>query len=439
MFIGRKDELRQLGSVFATDHSNLLVLYGREGIGKTSLALTFATGKRFLYFRVNDSSEVDQLRFIEKLERAITDEAMKDDKKNKLIVIIDEISYISVPNIDKLIKDTLNGTKIDCPVMFLLLSSSINWVENRMVAEHKDISRFITGIIKLRGMRFAEMVEWFPRISAEDCITIRALFGGVPKYLTLWQDNRRVRENVLSLFFSPDSPLKNEAEFQLKLELRELGVYNTILSCLAAGNYKLNDIYNYTGFSRAKISVYLKNLIEMDIVEKTYSVTVKNLENTKKGLYRIKDNFISFYYAFVFPNLSEIECGKGKTVYNDIVATRLEEYMRYYYADVCREYLELMSKFKKLGAKYTDWSGWYGKKGTIDIIGKDNERHMIAGYCNFSANLLEPEILDEFNELIADSGIKPTKLALFSRTGFSAELLKICKTEGIMTVSINDL
>lgn len=439
MFIGRKEELGQLSSVYSTDHSNLLVLYGREGIGKTTLALHFAEGKRFLYFRITESSEADHQRFLEKLDNALSSELQNHDDKSKLIIILDEISFITLPEMDRFIKDVLVGNKFDTPVMFLLLSSSINWVENRMVSEHKDISRFITGIIKLRGISFAEMVEWFPRISAEDCITIRALFGGVPKYLALWQDNRRVRENMLSLFFSQDSPLKNEAEYQLKLELRELPVYNSILSCLASGNYKLNDIFAYTGFSRAKISVYLKNLIEMDIVEKTYSVTVKNLENTKKGLYRIKDNFISFYYAYIFPNLSDIEAGKGKSVYNDIMVSGINEYMRFYFADVCREYLELMSKFKKLGARYTDWSSWYGKKGTIDIIGKDNERHLIAGYCSFSSEPVGTDTLDVFSDLINDSGIKPTKLAIFSKSGFTPEMLRLCKNEAIMAVSMNDL
>lgn len=54
----------------------------------------------------------------------------------------------------------------------------------------------------------------------------------------------------------------------LSEESRETAVYDTILATLADGRHgKLNDMYAHTGFSRAKISVYLKNLMELELVE----------------------------------------------------------------------------------------------------------------------------------------------------------------------------
>ena len=51
--------------------------------------------------------------------------------------------------------------------------------------------------------------------------------------------------------------------------IAETAVYDTILATLADGRHgKLNDMYAHTGFSRAKISVYLKNLMELELVEK---------------------------------------------------------------------------------------------------------------------------------------------------------------------------
>ena len=49
---------------------------------------------------------------------------------------------------------------------------------------------------------------------------------------------------------------------------------------------KLNDIYRHTGFSRAKISVYLKNLMELDLAEKVYSYDTEGRSDTQKGIYR---------------------------------------------------------------------------------------------------------------------------------------------------------
>lgn len=436
MFIGRKDELKQLEMAYFGDKSNIVVLYGREGMGKTALALRFAEGKDFLYYKALEVSPEEQLS---RVEQAIAGKIRDNIPEGKRLLIIDEFSLAATEQlIGMLIKLIGNEDKYG-HYMVLLLSSSINWVENRMVAENKDFARLINGIIKLKELSFAETVEWFPKSNASDCVIIRAVMGGVPKYLRLWQENRRVRENILALFFSTESPLISEAEYVLKGELRELGAYNTILTALASGRNKLNDIYEYTGYGRAKISVYLKNLSEMDIVEKIYSVSVRNSENTKKGLYRIKDNFINFYYAYVFPNMSEIECNQGKTLYAKVLQPDFDRYMRLSFANVCREYLELMSKYKRLGRRYTEWHSWFGKKGILDIIGLDNEGNSIVGICHYADTKAGEEQLEEMYNLLEEAGMKAQKLCIFSKSGFEPELMRICKQDGIMTVALSDL
>ena len=107
-----------------------------------------------------------------------------------------------------------------------------------------------------------EIGSWFNHMSIEDCIAVNAVIGGVPKYLKLWDERKSVAYNIKQLFLVENAPLYAEAEAVLKLELRELAAYNAILAAMASGKNKLNDIYERTAFSRAKISVYLKNLIK---------------------------------------------------------------------------------------------------------------------------------------------------------------------------------
>ena len=435
MFIGRKDELKQLENIYANEHSNVLVIYGRAGIGKTTLALKFCEKKHYIYYKAGDVSEDEQIKGIEK---AVI-EKMHEPSDAKTVLVIDEFRFAATPELKSGLMKLIREEQTYGRYMVLLLSSSVNWIENSMVAENKDFARFITGIFKIKELSFAETVEWFPKSTASDCVMIRAILGGVPRYLKLWQENRRIRENLLSLFFSPDAPLLNEAEYLLKLELRELGAYNTILTALATGRNKLNDIFEYTGYGRAKISVYLKNLSEMDIVEKVYSVSVRNAENTKKGVYRIKDNFLNFYYAYVFPNMSDIETDNGKYIYNKLFVPDMGRFMRKSFSDVCREYLEIMSKYKKLGRNYTEWQSWYGKKGILDIVGTDSEKNMLVGMCFYSDKSADFDQLDEFKLLVEEAGIRPKKLCLFSKSGFEPDLARYAKEENIMTVSLADL
>ena len=53
----------------------------------------------------------------------------------------------------------------------------------------------------------------------------------------------------------------------------------------------------------------LKMLLNLDILEWEVSITEENPEWSKKGLYKIKDNYLHFWFAFVYPNMSFIESG----------------------------------------------------------------------------------------------------------------------------------
>ncbi len=57
MFVGRKDEQNRLEDIYRADKSSIVVLYGRERIGKTTLALRFAEGKKFLYYEAVEALE----------------------------------------------------------------------------------------------------------------------------------------------------------------------------------------------------------------------------------------------------------------------------------------------------------------------------------------------------------------------------------------------
>lgn len=60
---------------------------------------------------------------------------------------------------------------------------------------------------------------------------------------------------------------------------------------------------------KSKTGVYLKKLIELEIVEREFSVDdgTKERAKTNCGLYRLTDNFFRFWYAFVFTNYSDLE------------------------------------------------------------------------------------------------------------------------------------
>ena len=460
MFIGRTQELKQLEDAYRQERNAAIVLYGRFGIGKTELAALFAKDKPTVFYTARELSEQEQRycfakelgfamqekapSFYESLKYAV---AERENKTKKAVIIIDEFHFLVKTSEE--FKVTFLKLLMEEQCMFLFLSSSVNWVENNMVQEFGPAARAIYGTIKLKEFTFLELVKRFPDMSVEKTIYANAILGGVPEYLNVWNEKSSVKENILRLFLRKDAPLLYGAESFLKRELRELGAYNAILAAMAAGRNKLNDIYARTGFSRAKISVYIKNLIELDVVEKVFSFDASENAtqvhaNVQKGLYRIKDNYLRFWYRYVFPNLSAILMGQGDLVYENEISKDFSYYMQECFAGVCSEYLKLMDQYGKLVSHYETWGTWYGKTGRIDVVAGNDVGEILIGFCRFDSRMMTGKDIKQYKELLELAKLAPKELYLFSKAGFSEELrqkiekgcLKECK---VIPVGLEDL
>ncbi len=438
MFVGRTQELKQLEDAYRQERNAAVVLYGRYGIGKTELAALLAKDKPTFVYLARELSEQEQRfcfakelgvpaedkvpDFYSSLKQAV---ANREDKTKKALIIIDEFHFLIKTS--EAFKVAFLKVLMEEQCMFLFLSSSVNWVENSMVEDFGPAARALYGTVKLKEFSFLELVKRFPDMSVEKTIYANAVLGGVPEYLNYWNEKSSVKENLLRLFFRKDAPLLYGAESFLKKELRELGAYNAILASMAAGRNKLNDIYTRTGFSRAKISVYIKNLIELDVVEKVFSFDASESAtlvhaNVQKGLYRIKDNYLRFWYRYVFPNLSAILTGQGEVVYEKEIAKDFASYMQESFTGVCCEYLKLMNQYGRLEDSYENWGTWYGKSGLIDVVAGNAKGAILTGFCRFDNRMMTLKDLSQYKELLELAMLTPKELYLFSKAGFTEEL-----------------
>jgi hypothetical protein len=445
MFIKRASELDLLIKQYDTPGNNLVILYGRKGIGKTSLQKEFMEGRSAFYYNAVECEDRMQYERMAREWRVdgidpagISDYSLlfstvTERQPEKAVILLDEFHYIT-KNGAGLLEAIQNMDRNQKPVMILLCSSSVRFIENEMVGYLGAATARINAYLKLKEFTFVDFVNRFPNASVESCIYINAILGGVPDYLEEWREDRTVKDNILEAILDKNHKLFYEPQNFLKQELREPAVYNTILASLAGGNRKLNELYLSTGYSRAKILVYLKHLTELDIVEKLVPLNEEGKENAKKGLYRIKDHFLHFWYCFVFPNLSELQLGRKQSVYEQSVKPRLNGYMEEYFADVCMEYLKLMNSHQRLPVKYLWWDRWYGKNGTLDILAKGSGGETLAGKCIWEDRIAG---LDDYYSLISlskEAGLNPGSYYLFSKNGFTRDLKE--QSDSQKTVSL---
>ena len=90
---------------------------------------------------------------------------------------------------------------------------------------------------------------------------------------------------------------------------------------------------------RNKISVYLKTLIHHDFAYKAYSYGNAGRENVVKGVYKIADPLIDFYFRFIYPNESSLMQMPSDKFYDIFISAGMQSYVNEYFKTVCREYL----------------------------------------------------------------------------------------------------
>lgn len=464
MFIGREAELQFLENKYEEQKGQLIVLYGRRRVGKTETLREFCKGKPHVFFSCTQSTDRVQLaKFSKQLLRedipanqyiteftdwekafsAILDLPYGEKKK---LIVIDEFPYMckgnkSIPSLLQNLWDTIFK---DRNVMIILCGSAMSFIEKELLAEKNPLYGRATGIYKMTEMGFYDAAKFFPGYSARDKIFAYAALGGIPHYLNQFNPEVSLAENIKRNILTKGSVLYSEVDFLLHQELCETPIYNSIIEAVALGNTKLNDISQKSLVEdTSKTSVYLKNLIELGIVEREFSVDtgVKEKSNTNRGVYRLTDNFFRFWYAFGFANLSQLEDGDVDGVFEYTVAPVLHEFVSFTFEDVCKEFVRELQKQNALPFRYTKMGRWMGKttvrdknaengvriaETEIDLLGIGRgSKEYLVGECKFKHSPFEySEYLDTMTKLAALKDKSKFYYALFSESGFDERIQK---------------
>ena len=172
----------------------------------------------------------------------------------------------------------------------------------------------------------------------------------------------------------------------------------------------------------------MRNLIDLGILSRESPVAdgIKTRANIQRGLYQVTDNFFRFWYAFVFPNLSELEAGDAAGVWQYVVQPELARYTSRIFEDVCRQYLRQQNRNNALPFRFTAIGSWWNKTDEIDIMATDHaKKNFLLGECKYTSGAVDLHDLTQLQaKFIPKDKNAQLYYWLFSKSGFSDGLIQ---------------
>ena len=216
--------------------------------------------------------------------------------------------------------------------------------------------------------------------------------------------------------------LYDEPRLLLSQELREPRNYFAIMSSLAAGNTRLNEIVQDSGLDRGVVSRYLETLADLELIEREVPVTELDPSRSRRGLYRLRDPFFRFLFRFVLPNLSEMLLYDTRNnLFDSQVAPEMNHFVAPMFERLCIEWVRRRAAQGELSLRTPRVGRYWDAQNEIDVLAFDKE-NALWGECKWSMRPIGPAILRDLKLRAQRAGgrlgDRKTRYILFSRSGF---------------------
>ena len=450
MFVGREREISKLNKMYQSEKFEFAVLYGRRRVGKTTLIQEFIRDKDSFYYMSVEGTKKENLSGLSKVLLSKSDllsstAEFSDFEKllefidslaiseKRIIIAIDEYPYLaaSYPTISSMIQSHIDNCWKDSRLFFILCGSSMSFMEEQVLGYKSPLYGRRTAQFKIHPFTFFEARQMLDGFSDEEKAILYGVTGGIPEYLSRISKKLNIHENIIELFFEESGRLFEEPINLMKQELKEPMSYHSIISAIASGASKVNEIATKTGLESSGCSNQLSSLIALGIVQKETPIT--EAETSRKTLYHLSDSMYVFWYRFVRPNISSIVRGVGEQIYYTVVLPQINDFMGKVFEEICIQYLFLPKIYSELPFPVGKIGRWWGnnpkkkRQEEIDIISVCEEKALL-GECKWKNDKVDISVLETLLERGELFHYINQSYIIFSKSGFTREISEYAKS-----------
>ncbi len=408
-FYDRIKEMETLQEIetMSAEYAQMTIMVGRRRVGKTTLLRKAFTLTPVLYFFIGKKNEILLCEeFVEEVEVKLGETLgnftsfaqlfkalMQVSKRKNFTLIIDEFQEFKniSPSLFSDMQNIWDANKEESRMNLIICGSIYSMMKQIFENSKEPLYGRATARIHLRPFEINTIKEILadnhPAYKPEDLLAFYLMTGGVAKYIEqLVVRKAFTKDKILRTVLTPGSYFLEEGKDVLIEEFgKDYNNYFSILALIASSKTSRGDIESTLNMP---IGGYLDKLEnEYNIIQRVRPFMAK--EGSRNNKYKIVDNFLQFWFRFIYKYRSAVEIGNLEYVLQ-IVERDYETYSGY----ILEKYFRTKLAESKL---YSDVQGYWDRKGEneIDIIAvNDLEKQLLIGEVKRNKERINLHILE---------------------------------------------
>lgn len=359
-FYDREIETETLRIIEKTsrDFAQLTVITGRRRIGKTTLIKHAYGESGMIYFFVARKSEALLCRELSQTIRdglgedigefdsmaRLFSAIMQIAKRRHLTLVFDEFQnfkYVSESFFSDM-QNIWDCNKAEAKINLIVCGSLYSMMTKIFDDRKEPLYGRATSRMRLRPFPLRTLAEILkdnnPDYTPDDLLAMYMITGGVAKYVELLVEaGAFTKRKILDCVLSYGSYFIDEGREILSDEFgKDYGNYFSILSAVSSGFNERGEIKSFTGIEAGGYLDRLENVYDILNRYRPYLAS----PGSRRVKYGIKDNFLNFWFRFIYKYRSAVEIGNLKYVRDKVEADYdtfsgwiLERYFRQLYRE----------------------------------------------------------------------------------------------------------
>lgn len=460
-FHDREREQGEVRRLIRSPHAELVIVYGRRGVGKSRLLeetiaggrhVRYVATERVLPLQLDDMARAlnefapgtvaGALRSADEFFDAVAKLA-RNAGRRPFVLVLDEFPYLARVDAGLLtaVQKWWNERKRAgaATLKVFLAGSNVSWMEREALSETAPLYSVRTANLHVDPLSYRDAARFYPRFAVTDRIRAWSVWGGMPAYLEQIEPRRSFWSNLERTTLVPSARLFLEPDWLKYTDLRADLLYSSIVRVIAQGERRPSKIATAVGRDSAnEILSLLDRLRESGVIARVTPLTAAGEGPRQAARYVVADPFLAYWYRFIDPHRSVLEIGARSSLLRSMRTDAdrgLDKYVsEQAFEEICRQFLlDALARGRLPRAlRFSRVGAWWStrereEQDEADVVAFADGRLVAIGECKWTASPADERDLDGLGKILREAAdqLRPSASVyrmIFSRSGFAAAL-----------------